>query len=430
MFEVMWDGININSNDVTNMVDDLSTNVFGFQDPVFVGDDVSYWITAALASIATYGMMAVTGVGASAVALRTTIGAVAAFGGATASQVSAGMQPVTGLTRSDGEEMLHDMIVTFSQTSRDALELWSNNTFSGKLDVHNLTIIDYINGGRFLLAESIPDMKSVVQYYKSVLVARIVNLLWRTKQVYVISTSQNLNATGEEQSVQNISWTSPSSGRTFVLYHFDGSKQVAPPGILRLKDYDIQASQIAKSSGRSWEAAGNNYTTEVGLNDLTGTNSSSDSTFDQFEEQAAAKGVFTLATCDVGLRAESIQPYGASILPCCCGPNCTDTRAFIEAASLQRSWKFLEMCRAQLKGSTNPNFADIDYGITNPDPFLRWWYSHGTGQKAGLVIGMAAAAFLFIVFAIGFCIAHWCCGLLFIMMVIGALIALALTRTI
>jgi hypothetical protein len=75
------------------------------------------------------------------------------------------------------------------------------------------------------------------------------------------------------------------------------------------------------------------------------------------------------------------------LLPCCCGANCTDTRAFTEAANLNKSEDFLDICRAQLKGSNIP-FEKLDYGIDPGSRAHQFWHHLGAGGKAGFVIGV------------------------------------------
>ena len=83
-------------------------------------------------------------------------------------------------------------------------------------------------------------------------------------------------------------------------------------------------------------------------------------------------------------------------LPCCCGPNCEDTKAFVEAANLLDDKTFVEHCEKQLEFS-GLEFQEIDYGY-GQKPKL------SVGAIVGIAIGGAAGLLLLII------LCCCCCG--------------------
>ena len=219
-----------------------------------------------------------------------------------------------------------------------------------------------------------------------------------------MATTAQLSA--EYDFPSNSSWTSSQSGKIFVPYFFDGKAQQELPNIDALNNdlYNIRAPQIAEAAGRAWEYAGFNYTNQDATKRILASFTNSQLT--PWHDGVAWEGTFTLPVCDVGTHAEWMVPYGGDLLPCCCGPNCSQTCAFVQAANLHTSEDWLDICRNQLSG-TDLDFNSINYCIDAGSKIHQWWHKLGKGGKAGVAIGFAVGAAIVMVCAI--CCCCCCC---------------------
>lgn len=72
-----------------------------------------------------------------------------------------------------------DVYVTrYSENARIDLQQWATDTFAGKQDLNNKTIIDYMSGGALISAQ-LPQASDFEQFYKKQMVSRIVQNLWQ-----------------------------------------------------------------------------------------------------------------------------------------------------------------------------------------------------------------------------------------------------------
>ena len=69
-------------------------------------------------------------------------------------------------------------ITRYSENARNDLQNWATDTFAGKQDLNNKTIIDYMSGG-VLISANLPQASDVEQFYKKQMVSRIVQNLWQ-----------------------------------------------------------------------------------------------------------------------------------------------------------------------------------------------------------------------------------------------------------
>ena len=125
--------------------------------------------------------------------------------------------------------------------------------------------------------------------------------------------------------------------------------------------FNISASQVAESSGRAWEFAGNDYNDTISAQRLQ-TALLSKGALTPFQDGAGWEGVFNLPVCDVGYRPKWVNDYDDLVLPCCCGVGCRDTKDFVSAANLNGSKSWLHNCEYHLMG-TDLDGTEIDYGL-------------------------------------------------------------------
>jgi hypothetical protein len=104
-------------------------------------------------------------------------------------------------------------------------------------------------------------------------------------------------------------------------------------------------------------------------------------------------GTFTLPICDIGTHnwtAPYDDPSGSwgrfGLLPCCCGPNCTETAAFVKAANMQGFQTLLRGCKRQYDG-----FESVDYGFGWKTTIPLKWAMWGIGKRVGFVVSSIAS---------------------------------------
>jgi hypothetical protein len=345
MFNVMYDGLALAQTDALALTFDLADNFFGWKDPLYLGAAIAYALEATISSIVSFGVLKIP-----IPLIRGGLRGFQIFGSAATDAAVQYFQPLQGQTRDAGVSELDAMFYSFSNTARTALDDLAFDIFAGKLDLNNNTILDYFQGGSFLDASLIPQQTDIENFYKTTLISRVANAAWREKSIYVISTTadpENLHDYPEAES-----YYSTKTKRTYIPYHYKKKKVRAPPGIESLNNdfYNITSPQVAESSARAWEFAGNNYTQETALKRLQDSLLSKGA-LTPFQDGAGWEGVFTLPVCDIRSRPKWVVEYDQKILPCCCGVNCTDTVHFLELAHLVYSNSFYKACKKQVKGT-------------------------------------------------------------------------------
>lgn len=68
------------------------------------------------------------------------------------------------------------------------------------------------------------------------------------------------------------------------------------------------------------------------------------------------------------------SPYGLMALPCCCGPQCSQTKAFVQSAQMNNFDTLVTQCKSQLSACSSwpEGVTEVDYGdagtIKKKDP--------------------------------------------------------------
>jgi hypothetical protein len=98
-------------------------------------------------------------------------------------------------------------------------------------------------------------------------------------------------------------------------------------------------------------------------------------------------GTFTLPVFDRGSN-NGTTTYGDTsagrfgMLPCCCGPDCSETKAFVKAANMEGFQPLLRGCKRQYK----EGFDEVDYGFGWKTTVALKWAMWGVGKKIGFVL--------------------------------------------
>ncbi|MCJ1334321.1 hypothetical protein MMC10_011029 [Thelotrema lepadinum] len=160
-----------------------------------------------------------------------------------------------------------DVYVTrFSEGARDSLGNWTTDTFAGKQDLNNKTIIDYMSGGVFINS-SLPQASDVEAFYKKQMVSRTVQGLWQTNFVPFIVTYSLTDKGCTDELSDDIPHYFDASQCVQSVLKVKGSMDdnTAPYGWEQLQgsNYNITIQDIIISSVRSWAVARNDYSISI-----------------------------------------------------------------------------------------------------------------------------------------------------------------------
>ncbi|MCJ1378235.1 hypothetical protein MMC17_001332 [Xylographa soralifera] len=260
--------------------------------------------------------------------------------------------------------------------ARTLLDQWSTTVFNGVPDSNNKSIIDFVAGGRFNMgsAVSFPDSTVMAEFYFQMLVARFTNDQWRNNSNTFIMCANASSVPCREDSLFI------SGDRACCLYNINSTAQYSePPGLGKLENatYGISASNITASSIASYVTAKFSYQDSDFYNALDNA-ILTDPASQAFVQGTAFQGIWTLAVCDVGAQSTWVADYTAQMMPCCCGPACGETEAFVAAANITGGTlqAFNALCEKQMAGYK---------AIGTADGFLR---------PPSVVLGLVLAAWI------------------------------------
>ncbi|OCL00563.1 uncharacterized protein K441DRAFT_104822 [Cenococcum geophilum 1.58] len=140
--------------------------------------------------------------------LEVTATGLAAFTAAGIQQIAYSLTPDPSMGDTQSLVDMRSYAAAFGQTSRATLESWSNDTFSGKEDSQNNTILNYLAGGSYVENTNIPSNSEIEDFYKKQLLSRTINAQWKTRRIFTLfSKTDN---------------TSDTSGPSQTRYYSDG----------------------------------------------------------------------------------------------------------------------------------------------------------------------------------------------------------------
>ncbi|MCJ1306386.1 hypothetical protein MMC25_000028 [Agyrium rufum] len=141
-------------------------------------------------------------------------------------------------------------ITNYSEVARSNLQTWAADTFAGKQDVNNKTIVDYVSGG-VLLGSSLPQASDFEQFYKKQMVSRLVQSLWHDIPHYF----------------------DPSACVQSVLKTRDAMYDYSLPygwQALQSDVYNVSIQDIIISSVRAWAVARGDYSEDIAIQRFEG----------------------------------------------------------------------------------------------------------------------------------------------------------------
>ncbi|KAM7191314.1 hypothetical protein V8F20_009369 [Naviculisporaceae sp. PSN 640] len=411
-FNAIFDGVVAGQLGYTNTIPDIAEMFFPANDQNFPFGDGSPWIIAILTILFAFPLFW----GHKAAMAGATTGALL-IGGTTTAEDK--LEPPPGSNIGSVVEM-QNYAMNYGESTRRMLSEWANSTFMGEKDKSNHTILEYLAGGAFVDSDAIPPPEDIEAFYKTQMVSRTINAKWRTSKIFIMFKS-TLDADINSGPSQTKYYSEEDKGVYYLYEMLEGNRMtstlVKPLG---LDDFDgsyfgITAQDITRASAKSFRAGQFNYTNEdfvTELDDVLANDGANASISDPFKEGAAWPGTWTIPVCDTGKYDWNVQyddyssRYGK--LPCCCGPDCKDTAAFVRAANILGSQAFLRGCWEQLRTLPDLDFERIDYGYSWDRTFPVFWSEANDGVRAGVVIGIIAGGV--IVLSLIICCLAACCG--------------------
>jgi len=233
---------------------------------------------------------------------------------------------------------------------------------------------DYLKGGRFTLPVGVSE-DFLDNAYFQVLVSKLVDGQWQDKtnapsHTFVMCT----NATNPPCS-ESSRYT--ENQRTCCLYSIDSNANyAAPPSLDKLGNatYNITPVDITASSLHTYLNGGLNYN-DSQINNIIQTSISLESNETFLSQGIRFQGVWTLPVCDVGQYGNWVADYSSGNMPCCCGPNCSETLDFWNDVGIPTKGSAQNKCKTQCSTcpvSSSANSRYMIFGLIPPFG-VRWF---------------------------------------------------------
>jgi hypothetical protein len=186
----------------------LAEDFFPWKDPTFSPNSFVLWINTIITSIATFGSLHDNVRG-----IETT--SATNFISATNNQLDLSLSP--NLTPEEGIAQLGSFATQIGESTRQSIEQWVNATFYGQQDAQGHTLRDYIAGGLFLQRET-PLNSEIETFYRTLMVAKTVNLAWHMSGSPVFIMFANTTNPDDSHGPNATKYYSAEDGGVYYLY--------------------------------------------------------------------------------------------------------------------------------------------------------------------------------------------------------------------
>ena len=302
------------------------------------------------------------------------------------------------------------MATTFTDTQK-ALDDYVAQLMSGQLKSsdNSPAILGFLQGGAWVDQTALDNPKASISslsaFLQRDLVQRGINHIWSQSKIWVTFADRGDDASHTKCTADRNGWQASKTcldGGVYYLYRFNengdhqghlsypwGADQMAADpwklnpsvGISALRAYHtyLRSLQwVTLSSARSFRAINK----QIGGFDYNHANvpatlpnlAQSIVGKGSLDDLAAMEGVWTLPVCDMGKHSDWNSDFTATIAnadnailpncPCCWGPNCSQTKNFIQAAQMNNFDTIHDRCKAQLRSCAAwpPGVTEIDFG--------------------------------------------------------------------
>ena len=201
-------GVTNGQVDYVGLTGSLAGDFFPWKDPTFSPNSFVLWITTIITSIAAFGSLQneVHGIEAASTAN---------FISATGSQLVLSLSP--NLNPEEGIAQLGAFATQTGQDTRQSIEQWVNATFYGQQDAQGHTIRDYIAGGSFLQWDT-PLNSDIEAFYRTLMIAKTVNLAWHTSGSPVFIMFANTTNPDDSHGPNATKYYSAEDGGVYYMY--------------------------------------------------------------------------------------------------------------------------------------------------------------------------------------------------------------------
>ncbi|KAF8859181.1 hypothetical protein BDZ45DRAFT_673461 [Acephala macrosclerotiorum] len=361
LINVLHDGISAGKEDLALVIIAMANDFFEWKNPQTTANKALPWIAAMLTAVLSFVPLLFP--------VESVLAPIAGGAGQAAAAFAAGGLQTFAATANPETFLLSNMetlglfVKDISTNATSALETWSETLFDGEQDASGKIIIDYMAGGRFAFVYDI-EVSVVETYFFQSVVSDVVNdqLVSNTSssKTFVMCADGNAPCTQESFFSEN--------GKSCCLYRFaDNNTYIEPPEVSALKSskYDyINSSSVVASSLRSYLLQGLDYN-QSDTNAFVNSSLSSDLRDQSFIQGPSAAGIWAIPVCDVGNHTDWVADYSDLMMPCCCGPSCSETTEFFHKAHLAGNSKINSLCASQYKP-----FAAVSSGRTLEAPGL------------------------------------------------------------
>ena len=201
-------GITNGQVDYVGLTGFLAEDFFPWKEPTFSPNSFVLWITTIVTSIATFGSLH-----SEATGIETA--SAAKFISATGNQLVLSLG--SDLTPQEGIAQLGAFSTQIGEKTRQSIEQWVNATFYGQQDAQGRTLRDYIAGGSFLQWET-PLNTDIEAFYRTLMVAKTVNLAWRTSGSPVFIMFANTTNPDDSHGPNATKYYSAEDGGVYYMY--------------------------------------------------------------------------------------------------------------------------------------------------------------------------------------------------------------------
>lgn len=185
----------------------LAEDFFPWKEPTFSPHSFVLWVATIITSIAAFGPLhdEVRG-------LETA--SAANFISATGNQLALSLS--SNLTQ-EGIAQLGAFSTQTGENTRQSIEQWVNATFYGQQDAQGHTLRDYIAGGSFLQWDT-PLNSDIEAFYRTLMVAKTVNLAWQTSGSPVFIMFANTTNPDDSHGPNVTKYYSAEDGGVYYMY--------------------------------------------------------------------------------------------------------------------------------------------------------------------------------------------------------------------
>ena len=256
------------------------------------------------------------------------------------------------------------------------------------------TILTMLEGGNWVNTSIITSpslsLTNVTDLLRDDLASRGINYVWGQYKIWVTYANLGDDASYTKCAADKNGWQASKycgDGGVYYLYRFneDGPYQghlAYPYGADKMGEqpFGLDVAWVTKGSANSYRAQNNgvggfNYDSTQAPGNVTGVIEQVGLTH-SLDGLRTVPGVWNISVCDMGDHSDWNVDYSvkaqtttsqddlAFIFPCCCGPQCSQTQAWVAAANMNNFKTLVANCQRQMAlcKAWPADVTTIDYG--------------------------------------------------------------------